>query len=177
MRCCFSRPHFFCLAGVTLRIGRMAGSLSLRLLSQTKLRAILFAKSAPLQAPLCAYPPRFEKKRCRTAKEKRFLVLRCIPLNDRRMKSGYSLLLFPLPLHCTMLPCTHPNRLRLVCLAFGTGVACGRSALPQLPDGIDLSSQAAHDRAPRLGANMQQACIVGLAVSYDCQRSGSGKWE
>ena len=72
-----SRPHFFCLAGVTLRIGRMAGSLSLRLLSQTKLRAILFAKSAPLQAPLCAYPPRFEKKRCRTAKEKRFLALQC----------------------------------------------------------------------------------------------------
>ena len=133
----------------------------------------MFAKSAPLQAPLYAYPPRFSKKRCRAAKEKRFLVLRCIPLNDRRMKSGYSLLLFPLPLHCTMLPCTHPNRLRLVCFAFAADVPCKCTAVPLIL--TKLSHSAALDRAPRLGTNLQQACIVGPTGFHNCQRSGSGK--
>ena len=34
---------------------------------------------------------------------------------------------------------------------------------------------AAHVRAPTLGADLQQACIVGRAMFYDRQRSGSGK--
>ena len=42
-----------------------------------------------------------QKKRCRTAKEKRFLALRCVPLIDRRTKTGHTLPPAPLPLMLT----------------------------------------------------------------------------
>lgn len=51
-------------------------------------------------------------------KKSAVLVLRCVPFNDRRIRAGYTKHPLPLPLHNAMFPCTHPNRLRLVCLAF-----------------------------------------------------------
>ena len=54
-----SRCARIALLFVTLRIWRMARSLSLRLGLETALSRLRFLALASLQAPLCAYPPRF----------------------------------------------------------------------------------------------------------------------
>ena len=91
----------------------------------------------------------------------------------RRTKAGYPKRPLPLPLHSTMFQCLHPNKQRLVCLAFVTGVPCVRGTYHRCS--MAPLAPAALGGAPEPQPSLRQAYLVGPAVFYDCQRSGSGK--